>query len=260
MDGRQDINASTAKQWSKAEVYVTVKATNDRITKQEPLIFLPLEQPDEHTPTIILDKDKMFQTLVSIGGALTDASAETFYKLPAKQQQEILTPFFDKTLGIGFTLYRTHIHSCDFSSSSYTYAEVPGDTSLKHFNLAPDLRYKIPFIKAAFAKAGTEFKLFASPWSPPAWMKTNNNMLHGGKLRLAYNQAWADYLVRFVQESDKAGVPIWGLTVQNEPMAVQPWISCIFTAAVERDFVKYQLGPALGAFRIIATATDDLGS
>ncbi len=245
MDGPQDVNASAAKQWSKAEVYVTAKATNDRITKKEPLTFLPLEQPDEHTPTIILDRDKTFQTLVGIGGALTDASAETFYKLPAKQQQEILTAFFDKTQGIGFTLCRTNIHSCDFSSSSYTYAEVPGDSSLQHFSIAPDLRYKIPFIKAAFAKAGAEFKLFASPWSPPAWMKTNNNMLQGGNLRPEYSPTWADYFVRFVQEFEKAGVPIWGLTVQNEPMAVQTWESCIFTAAEERDFVKYHLGPAL---------------
>ncbi|MCK6561831.1 glycoside hydrolase family 30 protein [candidate division KSB1 bacterium] len=245
LDGPQDVNASAARQWSKAEVYVTAKATNDRITKKEPLTFLPLEQPDEHTPTIILDKDKTFQTLVGIGGALTDASAETFYKLPAKQQQEILTAFFDKAQGIGFTLCRTNIHSCDFSSSSYTYAEIPGDSSLQHFSIAPDLKYKIPFIKAAFAQAGAEFKLFASPWSPPAWMKTNNNMLQGGKLRPEYNQTWANYFVRFVQEFEKAGVPIWGLTVQNEPMAVQTWESCIFTATEERDFVKYHLGPAL---------------
>lgn len=245
MDGPQDVIASAAKQWSKAEVYVTAKATNDRITKKEPLTFLPLEQPDEHTPTIILDKDKTFQTLVGIGGALTDASAETFYKLPAQQQQEILTAFFDKEKGIGFTLCRTNIHSCDFSSASYTYAEVPGDTNLKHFRIAPDLKYKIPFIKAAFARAGSEFKLFASPWSPPAWMKTNNDMLHGGKLRPEYNQTWANYFVRFVQEFEKAGVPVWGLSVQNEPMAVQTWESCIFTAMEERDFVKYHLGPAL---------------
>ncbi len=245
MDGLQDDNAAAARHWSKAEVYVTAKATNDRITKKESLTFLPLEQPDEHTPTIILDRDRKFQTLVGIGGALTDASAETFYKLPAKQQQEILTAFFDKAQGLGFSLCRTNIHSCDFSSSSYTYAEVPGDTSLKHFSIAPDLKYKIPFIKSAFARAGNELKLFASPWSPPAWMKTNNDMLHGGKLRPEYAQTWANYFVRFVQEFEKAGVPIWGLTVQNEPMAVQTWESCIFTAAEERDFVKYHLGPAL---------------
>ena len=224
---------------------MTAKATADRLSKKETLDVAPLDQPDEHVATIILDKDKTFQTVVGIGGALTDASAETFYKLPEAKQLEILTAFFDREKGNGFSLGRTNIHSCDFSSSSYTYAEVPGDTELKSFTIQHDLKYKIPFIKAAMAKAGKDFVVYASPWSPPAWMKTNNDMLHGGKLRPEYNQTWANYFVRFVQEFEKAGVPIWGLTVQNEPMAVQPWESCIFTAAEERDFVKHHLGPAL---------------
>ncbi len=228
-----------------ADVYVTAKGTDERLAKKEPLSATPLEQPDEHVPTIILDKDKSFQTIVGIGGALTDASAETFYKLPSEKQQEILIAFFDKEKGNGFSLGRTNIHSCDFSSSSYTYAEVPGDSALKSFTIHHDMQYKIPFIKAAMARAGREFLLYASPWSPPAWMKTNGDMLHGGKLRPEYNRTWANYFVRFVQEFEKAGVPVWGLTVQNEPMAVQPWESCIFTAAEERDFVKLFLGPAL---------------
>ena len=231
--------------WIKADVYVTSKTTNDRIAKKAPLTFEDLLQPDEHVPTIILDKDKAFQSIVGIGGALTDASAETFYKLPAGQQSEILTAFFDKEKGNGYTLCRTSIHSSDFSSASYTYDETPGDTSLKHFSIAPDLKFRVPFIKAAFAKAGNDLKLLASPWSPPAWMKTNNDMLHGGKLRPEFAQTWANYFVRFVQEYEKAGIPLWGLTVQNEPMAVQRWESCIFTAEEERDFVKFHLGPSL---------------
>jgi len=231
--------------WESADVYVTAKGTEDHLTKKSSLTSARLDQPDEHVPTIILDKDKTFQTIVGIGGALTDASAETFYKLPADRQEEILTGFFDKEKGNGFSLGRTNIHSCDFSSSSYTYAETPGDTALKSFTIQHDLKFKIPFIKAAMAKAGKEFTLFASPWSPPAWMKSNNDMLHGGKLRPEYSRTWANYLVRFVQEFEKTGVPVWGLTVQNEPMAVQPWESCIFTGAEERDFVKLFLGPAL---------------
>jgi len=233
------------KERQKAEVYVTARETGDRLTKKATLTFVPLEQPDEHVPTIILDPAKTFQTLVGIGGALTDASAETFAKLPPGKQQEILTAFFDREKGNGYSLCRTNIHSCDFSSASYTYAETPGDTALAHFTIAHDLKYKIPFIKAALAIAGPELRLFASPWSPPAWMKTNNDMLHGGKLRPEYGWTWASYFVRFVEEFEKAGVPIWGLTVQNEPMAVQPWESCIFTAAEERDFVKQHLGPVL---------------
>ena len=228
-----------------AEVYLTAKGTSDRLARKADLAPAMLEQPDEHVPTIILDESKAFQTIVGIGGALTDASAETFYKLPPEKQEEILTAFFDKEKGNGFSLGRTSIHSCDFSSSSYTYAEVPGDTALKSFTIKHDMKYKLPFIKAAMARAGKDFILFASPWSPPAWMKTNNDMLHGGKLRPDCDRTWAHYFVRFVQEFEKAGVPIWGLTVQNEPMAVQPWESCIFTAAEERDFVKYYLGPAL---------------
>jgi len=227
-----------------ADIYITTKNTNDRITPKESLTFKPLEQPDESAPTIILDRDKTFQTIVGIGGALTDASAETFYKLPAEKQQEIITAFFDIDKGNGFSLCRTNIHSCDFSSSSYTYAEA-GDTSLESFSIEPDLKYKIPFIKAALEKSENTLKLFASPWSPPAWMKTNNDMLHGGKLLPQYNQTWSNYFVRFVKEYEKAGIPIWGLSVQNEPMAIQTWESCIFTAEEERDFVKYYLGPTL---------------
>lgn len=232
-------------QWNSADVYITAKGTNDRLAKKAALATAPLEQPDEHMPTIMLDRTKTFQTIHGIGGALTDASAETFYKLPAKQQQEILTALFDVQNGAGFTLCRTNIHSCDFSSASYTYAEVPNDTALKNFTIAHDLKYKIPFIKAAMQKVGKDFALFASPWSPPAWMKTNNNMLQGGKLIPAFRQTWANYFVKFVQEYEKLGIPIWGLTVQNEPMAVQTWESCIFTAAEERDFVKNFLGPTL---------------
>ncbi|HSP88623.1 MAG TPA: glycoside hydrolase family 30 protein [Ignavibacteriaceae bacterium] len=227
-----------------AEVYLTAKNSDDRLAKKESLVFHSFEQPDEHIPTIILDRDKTFQTLVGIGGALTDASAETFYKLPKEKQQEILTAFFDAEKGNGFSLCRTNIHSCDFSSGSYTYVDS-GDSDLKTFSIGHDLQYKIPFIKEAFDKSDNQLKLFASPWSPPAWMKSNNDILHGGKLLPQYNQSWANYFVKFVNEYEKAGVPIWGLTVQNEPMAVQIWESCIFTAAEERDFVKYHLGPAL---------------
>jgi len=87
------------------------------------------------------------------------------------------------------------------------------------------------------AMAGDDFKLFASPWSPPAWMKTNNHMLKGGKLKPEYYQVWADYFVKFIESYERAGVPIWGMTVQNEPMAVQTWESCIFTAE-EEEYIR----------------------
>jgi len=142
-------------------------------------------------------------------------------------------------------LCRTNINSCDFSSDSYAYTETDGDVSLEHFSIEHDRKYKIPLIKAAIERSGNDVRLFASPWSPPAWMKTNNNMLRGGKLKPEYYQSWADYYIKFVQEYKKEGLPIWGLTVQNEPMATQTWESCIYTAEDERDFVKKYLGPTL---------------
>ena len=120
-----------------------------------------------------------------------------------------------------------------------------GDETLKSFDIAHDMGARIPFIKAALSKAGPNFTLFASPWSPPAWMKDNGDMLHGGKLKPEFAEAWARYYVAFIRAYEKAGVPIWGMTVQNEPLAVQPWESCIYSAEEERDFVKNHLGPAL---------------
>lgn len=100
-------------------------------------------------------------------------------------------------------------------------------------------------IKKAIETANGEVKLYASPWSPPAFMKDNNNMLKGGKLLPEFYQSWANYYVKFINSYQKEGIPVWGLTLQNEPMAVQRWESCIYTAEEERDFLKNYLGPTL---------------
>ncbi len=225
-------------------VYVTAKDTGQRLAKIANLDFVSMPQPGEKQQCVFVDSTKTFQTLLGIGGALTDASAETFYKLPKDKQQEILRAYFDPEKGIGYSLGRTHINSCDFSSDSYTYVK-DGDKELSSFDIAHDRKYRIPFIKRAMATAGKDFSLFISPWSPPAWMKDNNNVLHGGSLKPEYFDAWANYYAKFIKAYANEGIPIWGLTVQNEPMANQPWESCIYTAQQERDFVKDHLGPAL---------------
>jgi glucosylceramidase len=226
------------------DVYVTTKDTGDRLSRKPPVAFEPLAQPDEFGPTVMVDPLRKFQVFEGIGGALTDAAAETFFRLPKERQQELLAAYFDAESGLGYSLGRTTIHSCDFSSESYTYA-TPGDLELESFSVEHDRRYRIPFTKAALAAARDGLKLFASPWSPPGWMKTNGDILHGGKLKPEYRDAWARYFVRFVLAYEKEGIPIWGLTVQNEPMATQTWESCLFTAEEERDFVRDFLGPAL---------------
>lgn len=225
-------------------VYTTAENTDYRLTRTETLSFKPHDQPVEKEVCIFVDPSKTFQSVLGIGGALTDASAETFYKLPKNKQAEILNAYYNDKTGIGYTLGRTHIQSCDFSSDTYSYV-ADNDAALKTFNIDHDRKYRIPFIKAAIAAAGGKLTLFATPWSPPAWMKTNNDMLHGGKLKPEYDQAWANFYIKFINAYEKAGIPIWGLSVQNEPMAVQKWESCIYTAEDERDFIKNYLGPTL---------------
>jgi glucosylceramidase len=226
-------------------VYLTARDTGQKLAKLDGLSFADLPQPAEGQDTIIIDPSKTFQILVGIGGALTDAAAETFYKLPKARQQEVLQAYFDPQKGIGYSLGRTHINSCDFSSENYCYV-TNGDKELKSFDIRHDLLYRIPFIREAMAVAGkNNFTLFASPWSPPAWMKDNHDMLHGGRLKPEFYDSWANYYVKFVKAYEKNGVPIWGLTVQNEPMATQTFESCNYTAEAERDFVKNHLGPTL---------------
>ncbi|MGI8951331.1 MAG: glycoside hydrolase family 30 protein [Chitinophagaceae bacterium] len=234
-----DKNAS-----KKIVVYTTADSTNLRITATDTLSFSDFGQPLETQPCVFIDPSKTFQTFVGIGGALTDASAETFAKLPKEKQQQILQNYFDAQKGIGYTLARTNIQSCDFSSDSYTYVK-DNDSSLKTFSVAHDEQYRIPFIKQAIAAAGGKLTLFASPWSPPAWMKDNNSMLHGGKLKPEFYKSWAEYYVKFINAYKKEGIPVWGITVQNEPMAKQTWESCNYTAEEERDFIKNYLGPTL---------------
>jgi glucosylceramidase len=225
-------------------VYTTAENSSFRLSKTATLAFSPYGQPFETEPAIFVDPNKSFQTFVGIGGALTDASAETFAKLPQNKQAEFLDKLYGKLNGIGYTLARTNINSCDFSSDTYTYV-TENDKDLKSFNIAHDLKYKIPFIKQAIAAAGGKLTLFVSPWSPPAWMKDNHSMLQGGKLLPAYYQSWSNYYVKYIYSLQKLNIPVWGLSVQNEPMAKQRWESCLYTAEEERDFIKNFLGPTL---------------
>ena len=225
-------------------VYTSADSTTLRISKTDSISFSELKQPLETQICIFVNPDKKFQTFLGIGGAITDASAEVFSKLPPNKQKELLNAYYNKESGIGYTLARTNIHSCDFSSESYTYIEE-GDKELKSFDIKHDKQFRIPLLKKATEIAGGNLTLYVSPWSPPAFMKSNKSMLKGGKLLPAYYQSWANYYVKFINSYQKEGIPIWGLTIQNEPMATQTWESCIYTAEEERDFLKNYLGPTL---------------
>jgi glucosylceramidase len=225
-------------------VYTTADQTSHRLSLTDTLSFRPVGQPKETQICVFVDPSRQFQTFLGIGGALTDAAAEVFDLLPQAKQRELINAYFDEARGIGYKLARTNIHSCDFSSSSYTYV-MEGDKDLKSFSIAHDRQHRIPFIKQAIAATRGRLNIFASPWSPPAFMKDNHDILHGGSLKPEFHQSWANYVAKFIKAYQSEGVPIWGITVQNEPMATQKWESCIYSAEQERDFLKNYLGPTL---------------
>ncbi|MEK8029831.1 glycoside hydrolase family 30 protein [Ideonella sp. DXS29W] len=229
------------------QVYTTAEAAPQRLALTATIVPASGSQPPEGDVSVFVNPAHRFQTVLGIGGAITDASAEVFARLAPAQQQQLLKAYFDPKEGLGYSLLRTTIHSSDFSSASYTYVKE-GDASLASFDVAPDRRHRIPLLKRALqtiADGGGTATTFASPWSAPAWMKDNGSMLQGGKLLPQYAAAWASYFTRFIRAYEKEGIPIWGITVQNEPMARQTWESMIFTAEEERDFLKNHLGPTM---------------
>ncbi len=227
-----------------AKVYVTAKDSDLRLTQSADIAFKEFGQPVETQICVFVDPSKTFQEMLGIGGAITDASAETFFKLPEGIQQQVLEAYFSREHGIGYNLIRTNIHSCDFSSGSYTYV-ADGDQELTTFDISHDKQFKLPLIQKAIATAKDKVTFYASPWSPPAWMKDNKNMLQGGKLLPEFYQSWAHYYTKFIKAYEAEGVKVWGITIQNEPMAKQTWESCIYTAEEERDFLKNHLGPMM---------------
>lgn len=225
-------------------VHTTAQAAPARLARTGTLTLVPARQPPEGDVSVFVNPDQRFQTVLGIGGAITDATAEVFDRLPPNARQALLDAYFDPDRGIGYSLLRTTIHSSDFSSASYTYVD-DGDASLASFDVAPDRRHRLPMIRAALQAAGGRITTFASPWSAPGWMKDSGRMVRGGALLPQYAETWSRYVARFVQAYAREGVPIWGLTVQNEPMATQTWESMIYTAEQERDFVRDHLGPTL---------------
>ena len=183
------------------------------------------------------------QTMEGFGGAFTESSAVNYHRLGKEQKKELIEAYFgDK--GLRYHLGRVSINSCDFALGNYTYVEED-DATLHSFSIAHDRQQIIPMIQAAMERTGGKMHFLASPWSPPAYMKTNGEMNHGGKLKEEVRELWAQYFVKFIREYREAGVPITAVTVQNEPAAVQTLNSCTYSAEEEGLFVAKHLGPAL---------------
>lgn len=200
-----------------------------------------------------INRTQKYQFIVGFGGAFTDAAGINIASLNEGLQKQLINGYFSRN-GLEYTIGRVPMASCDFCTREYSYDDVDGDFDLDKFQLAEeDLKYKIPFIKMAINASSHEVLLFGSPWSAPAWMKTNGKMHGRGVLKgnpgEKYYKTWANYFVKFLQSYESHDITFWGLTAQNEPLdgfipdfAFQ---AMGFTPETQRDFIKLDLGPAL---------------
>lgn len=180
------------------------------------------------------------------GGAITAAVGDVLERMTPEQAKEVIRAYFGPE-GNGYRRIRTHIDSCDFSPVQYCADDDPADDALLHFSIEYDMEHIIPWIKEAYRAAGTALPVLLSPWSPPAYMKTNGNRTQGGHLKPEYYDRWARYLCKYIQAYREAGILVEALSIQNEPNAAQTWDSCMYTAEEERIFALQYLRPAMEA-------------
>ena len=183
-----------------------------------------------------------YQVITGFGGSFTESSAYLLNNLSKENRNKVLEAYFGES-GARYSLTRTHMNSCDFSLSNYSYAPVEGDKNLEHFSIEEDLDDLIPMIKDAMAVSKDGFKIISSPWTAPPWMKDNNDW-RGGKLLPEYNDTWALFFSKYIDAYKAEGIDIWGVTVENEPLGNNNnWESMHFTAEEMTAFVVNNLGP-----------------
>ncbi len=225
----------------KIRIIQTAKDTGDRLTERSAVM------PEvAASAKIVLKPERTYQKVLGFGGAFTEAAAYTYSRMKPELREEILRKYFDPDEGIGYSIGRIHMNSCDFSLGNYTYVGDK-DESLETFDTSREDKWVIPFIMEAAAVKGESVKFLVSPWSPPGWMKTNGEMNNGGKLLPQYREVWARYYVKFIKTMRSKGVDIRSVTIQNEPAATQVWDSCIWSAEEEGLFIRDYLGPIFEA-------------
>ena len=179
------------------------------------------------------------QEILGFGGAFTESSAYTYAQLDAAGKAAAMERLFGKS-GLRYNFCRICIGSSDFSLDQYDYL-APGATNLESFSIERDRRYVIPMIhdaQAAAKAAGEEIVFFASPWSPPAFMKDTGSRVKGGRLLPEYREMYAEYFVKFIKAYAAEGIPISAVTPQNETLAPSPWDSCLVSAEEEAALIR----------------------
>ena len=185
-----------------------------------------------------------YQTIRGFGGAFTDAAGYVYSMMGEADRKDMIDTYFNPDQ-MGYAWGRASIDSCDFGLEMYAADDDPDDTALERMDFTRNDRYVLPLLMDAQAAAGRPIQMMLTPWSPPAWMKTNQSRVHGGALRPECAPVWAEYICKYIGHCLDAGMDVRLLSSQNEPHAVQTWDSCIMTDAQEAAFLRDHLLPAL---------------
>lgn len=200
-----------------------------------------------NSTVITVNEAQTYQSMIGFGAAMVDSSAWLIYnKMSASQRTQVMTNLFSPTSGVGFNFLRVPVGSSDMSLSEYTYDDMPAgqtDPSLSHFSIAHDTAYIIPVLKQAL-QINPNLKIVVTPWTAPAWMKSNSSLEQGSLLTSDF-QVYAQYLVKFIQAYQAQSIPIYAITPQNEPGNGNAMPTMIMSASDETTFIANYLGPAL---------------
>ena len=236
--------AQTVHSWS------TTLSLEHKLSEQVPLEFGTV--PDLGSAVITINDSRSYQTIRGMGSSFDHATSFNLSKLDAKDREIVLRRLLGTWPGIGVNLMRVCIGTSDFTGDPwYSYDDMSAgkaDPKLRQFTIDKDRLYILPILKQA-RKINPDLQFFASPWSPPGWMKTTGNMI-GGTLLPKWYGAYAQFFVKFIKAYERESIPIYAVTVQNEPgvdREKQPkmrYPSCHWTVEEERDFIKSYLGPA----------------
>jgi O-glycosyl hydrolase len=238
--------ADTVRSW------VTSEDLTHRLTAQ-PEVTLSAS-PTPAGTVITVDPTKTFQTIYGLGASLEHTTCSNLFRMAPAERERAMDLLVSPDRGLGMNLMRVCIGTSDFAGEPwYSYSDLPAgqtDPELKGFSIAKDQAYILPCLKLAKAR-NPELIFFASPWSPPGWMKTTGNMI-GGELKREWYPAYAQYFVKFIRAYATEGIEIAAVTVQNEPGVDRAkekdpkWFypSCHWTGEQERDFIRDHLGPA----------------
>jgi O-glycosyl hydrolase len=233
--------------------WVTSADKRQQLTEQPALVWRT--EAGSNGERIEINPAATFQTILGLGSSLEPATCSNLWRMSPSNREHTVERLVSPTSGIGMNLMRICIGTPDFTGDPwYSYDDLAAgetDPELKRFSIERDLAYIVPVLKLAQQK-NPNLLFFASPWSPPGWMKSNGTLI-GGELLPRWYSVYAEYFVKFIRAYEAEGIPIYAVTIQNEPGVDRSrernprwhYPSCRWTGVQERDFIRDHLGPAL---------------